>query len=116
MRVPIDWLAALLFACAGVAASAGAPAAPSTAQSAAQSTGQSAAPQAAPPGLPASAPVDLPRGAAAPHKGPQDPMEFLRERLAAKLGGSAALDATHPGVIRIVNRGTPSRCNRRQGD
>ena len=33
-------------------------------------------------------------------------MEFLRERLAAKLGSEAALDPTRPGVIQVVNRST----------
>jgi carbonic anhydrase len=33
-------------------------------------------------------------------------MEFLRERLAAKLGNDASLDSTHPGMIRVVNRST----------
>lgn len=107
MRVPIGWLATLLFASAGVTPSAAAPAPQSAPQPAAQSTARSAAPRAAPPEDPASAPADAPRRAAAPHKGPQEPLEFLRERLAAKLAG-AALDASNPGVIRVVNRGAPS--------
>ncbi len=33
-------------------------------------------------------------------------MEFLRERLAAKLGNDASLDSAHPGMIRVLNRST----------
>lgn len=95
MRVPRGRLAALLLASAGVSASA-AELTPQAVQRAMQ------------PAAPASTPADVQRRATAPHKVPQDPMEFLRERLAAKLGGGVALDAASPGVIRVVNRGTTS--------
>lgn len=96
MRVWMGWLAALLLASGGPPALA---AEPAPLQS---------LPKTAQPAAPASAPTDVPRRTAAPHKGPQDPMEFLRERLAAKLGGGTSPDATNPGVIRVVNRGTAS--------
>lgn len=62
------------------------------------------APAAASAATPASSAA---RRAGAPHKGPQDPFEFLRERLAAKLGG-AAPDASNPALIRVVNRAAPA--------
>ncbi len=96
MRVSMGWLAALLLASAGVSASAVEPTPLPPVQQAAQ------------PAVPASAPADVPRRAQAPHKGPKDPMEFLRERLAAKLAGGASLDASNPGVIRVVNRSATS--------
>lgn len=96
MRVSMGWLAALLLANAGVSAWA------------AEAAPKPPLPEATQPAAPASTSVDVQQRAAAPRKGPQDPMEFLRERLAAKLGGGASLDATNPGVIRVVNRGAPS--------
>lgn len=56
-----------------------------------------------PPPPAASAPAA--RAASAPHAGPRDPLEFLRERLAAKLGNDASLASAQPGVIHVVNRG-----------
>ncbi|MEO8123021.1 MAG: carbonic anhydrase family protein [Burkholderiales bacterium] len=96
MRVSMGWLAAMLLASGGVSASAAEPTPLPVRLPATQ------------PEASASAPADVQRRAAAPHKGPQDPMEFLRERLAAKLAGGASLEATNPGVIRVVNRGSPS--------
>ena len=57
-------------------------------------------------GAPAS--VTATSAPVAQRKGPQDPMEFLRERLAAKLGGGATLDASKPGIVRVVNRSPAS--------
>ena len=60
-----------------------------------------AAPASAAPDAAASAPVRAPASA---RKGLEDPMDRLRERLAAKLGARSALDASAPGVVRVVNR------------
>jgi len=85
MRLPLACLAAALFSAdtAASAASEGVAASVPTAASA-----------------PAAA-----RPASAPRRGPEDPMDFLRERLAAKLGARQPLDPAMPGVIRVVNRG-----------
>ena len=56
------------------------------------------------PAAPASA-VAEGKGAVPARKGFQDPMERLRERLAAKLGGGK-LDGSDPGLVRVVNRGS----------
>jgi len=56
------------------------------------------------PAAPASA-VAEGRGAVPARKGFQDPMERLRERLAAKLGGGK-VDGSDPGLVRVVNRGS----------
>ena len=41
----------------------------------------------------------------APKKsGPQDPMDMLREKLAARLGASKATDAGNPNVVRVVSK------------
>ena len=36
--------------------------------------------------------------------GPQDPMEMLREKLAARLGATKAADAGNPNVVRVVSK------------
>jgi carbonic anhydrase len=47
--------------------------------------------------------------AVAQPRGPRDPMDMLRERLAQKLGASKALDAGNPSVLRVVSK--PSASN-----
>ncbi|MCB2021090.1 MAG: hypothetical protein KDG44_09815, partial [Burkholderiaceae bacterium] len=94
MRVSMVWLGALLLATAGAPTRASGP----TPQPATASASATAS-------VSASAPAGNAQRPSAPRKGPQDPMEFLRERLAAKLGNDASLDSTHPGMIRVVNRG-----------
>jgi len=60
-----------------------------------------AAPASAVPATAASAPVRTGHNA---RKGFEDPMDRLRERLAEKLGGSK-VDASAPGMVRVVSRG-----------
>ncbi len=82
MRLPVACLAAVLSSLCLTALAAGSSAAPDGAASA------SAEGRVAPP----------------LRKGFEDPMDRLRERLAAKLGGGGKVDASAPGVVRVVNR------------
>jgi carbonic anhydrase len=60
-----------------------------------------AAKEAAAPAPVASVPLPAP---AQMRKGLEDPMDRLRERLAAKFGGAGALATSEPGAVRVVNR------------
>lgn len=93
MRVAMRWLAAFSLASGGAS-----PAGVLPAFAAEPALPPPAAAQPAAAGPSGATPRAAPR-----HRGPQDPMEFLRERLAARLGG-AALDASGAGMIRVVNR------------
>ncbi len=63
----------------------------------------SVAKQAVPDGKPAaSAPAAS--DAAAPKRSARDPLELIRERLAARLGASKVFDAASPGVVKVVSQ------------
>jgi carbonic anhydrase len=97
--LPRPWLAQALFGLAAVALCPRAPAA------------EHGAPQSAPkagaePKVDTAEPKAAKQEAhAAPKKpGPQDPMEMLREKLAARLGATKPPDAASPNLVRVVAR------------
>jgi len=54
--------------------------------------------------------ASAPNRAAAPsRKGFEDPMDRLRERLAAKLSTGSAVESSTPGVVHVVNRSSVTR-------
>ena len=53
---------------------------------------------------PAADPHEKKPKAAAEARGPRDPMDMLRERLAQKLGATKAPDSPNPNVVRVVSK------------
>jgi carbonic anhydrase len=93
MRLPLACLAAALFCpCLPALASDGA-----------------TAPVAAPASAAGAASAPRRAGSEGHSRGWEDPIERLRERLAAKFGGGSALATAEPGAVRVVNRDSSGR-------
>ena len=56
----------------------------------------------------AAAPAPQAAASAAEARGPRDPMDMLRERLARKLGATKAADSGSPNVLRVVSKASTS--------